>query len=221
MSTKRKNTPSGYGYESDFPTRLRELMENRSEISPLKRKVTQAELAKHLGVTRQAISAYTLGTSIPDIVKFKAIADFFKVSYAYLLGRTNIINEDYNSFAERTKLPPHTLSNILNICRYDIDAEAFSLLVDAPSFTTLLIALRSYLSIPNSGSCTPDMLVFIDSKVQAATNGAIKAVPAKLEKDIILMNAQRYLSDIFRYVDTIEEDRIKKEIEKENQQTKK
>ena len=81
MSTKRKNTPSGYGYESDFPTRLRELMENRSEISPLKRKVTQAELAKHLGVTRQAISAYTLGTSIPDIVKFKAIADFFKVSY--------------------------------------------------------------------------------------------------------------------------------------------
>lgn len=78
MSEKSKRNSENYGYDSPFPKRLRILMENRNDISPLKRSVTQAELARHLGITRQAVSAYALGTSVPDMLKFKTIADFFR-----------------------------------------------------------------------------------------------------------------------------------------------
>jgi len=47
-----------------------------------------------LGVTRQAISAWSLGISLPDIEKFGLIADFFGVSTEFLLGRTDVSKPD-------------------------------------------------------------------------------------------------------------------------------
>ena len=205
MGGDRKSEAVSYGYESDFPKRLRALMENKNNISPLKRKVTQAELAKHLGVTRQAVSAYTLGSSIPDILKFKAIADYFKVNYGYLLGSTTALTEEHKNFAELSKLAPGTLNEILQICKNPDDAISFMLLVDAPHFSDILIAIRSYLSINVPGPCPPDKLIAIDKQVREASGGTLKAVPAKLEKDIILMNAQRYLANLMEYLDKMTE----------------
>ena len=79
---------NAYDYNAAFPTRLRALLENSDGTSPLGRSVSQTELANEIGVTRQAISTYALGTSAPDIIKFKAIADFSHVSSDYLLGFT-------------------------------------------------------------------------------------------------------------------------------------
>lgn len=69
-------------YDGVLATRLRELM--------LEAKITQIELAKKLGITRQSISQYMDGTMLPNAEKLYLIADFFDVSSDYLLGRTNV-----------------------------------------------------------------------------------------------------------------------------------
>ena len=53
-------------------------------------KTTVAALARVLGVSRQAVSMYTGGTTIPNAEKLCAIADYFNVSADWLLGRTDI-----------------------------------------------------------------------------------------------------------------------------------
>ncbi len=201
MSTKRKNAASEYGYNSDFPERLRAMMENRNGISPLKRKVSQSELAKHLGITRQAVSSYTLGTSIPDMLKFKAIADFFGVNYGYLLGTTPIINEEHNRFIEKSHLAPSTLNAIIRLCAVPNDAVSFMLLVETLEFSELITALTAYWSINPSGAIDRNTLIDIDAKVRKMSGGSLRAVPAKLEKDILIMNAQRYLRDAVEQID--------------------
>lgn len=81
--------------EIPFAKRLRHLLQNEDNISPLERKVTQSELAEATGITRQALNAYTLGISAPDISRLCKIADFFGVSCEYLLGRTEAQNYEY------------------------------------------------------------------------------------------------------------------------------
>jgi len=85
MGRVKKNNYEN-GYYSSFATRLRELLGTPD--------VSQAKVAEYVGVTRQAISSYSLGTSVPDIEKFIMIADFFGVSTEYLLGRTEIKKAD-------------------------------------------------------------------------------------------------------------------------------
>ena len=73
-------------YTAPFATRLRELIDTS--------KIPQTALAEYIGVTRQAVSSYSLGTSLPDVEKFEKIANYFDVSTEYLLGRTEIKKAD-------------------------------------------------------------------------------------------------------------------------------
>ena len=82
----RSKTKTCLGYDMPFATRLRELID---EVG-----IPQSTLAEHIGVTRQAVSTYSLGTSVPDVEKFEDIADFFGVSTEYMLGRTDIKKAD-------------------------------------------------------------------------------------------------------------------------------
>ena len=82
----RSKTKTLPGYETPFATRLRGLIDKAG--------IPQSALAGRIGVTRQAISAYSLGVSVPDIEKFEGIADFFDVSTEYLLGRTDVKKAD-------------------------------------------------------------------------------------------------------------------------------
>ena len=76
----RASTKVEDGFNRPFAVRLRLLLE--------KYNISQKDLAEGLGVTRQAINTYTLGTTVPDIDRLVQIADFFNVSYDYLLGKT-------------------------------------------------------------------------------------------------------------------------------------
>ena len=49
-------------------------------------KLTQAELAKQLGITRSGVNAWEMGISVPSTQYVVEIAQFFKVSTDYLLG---------------------------------------------------------------------------------------------------------------------------------------
>ena len=84
MTKVKKNSVDEYN--TPFATALRELLDSSG--------ISQSVLADYIGVTRQAISSYSLGTSLPDIEKFEKIADYFRVSTEYLLGRTGIKKAD-------------------------------------------------------------------------------------------------------------------------------
>lgn len=66
------------GFNGIFAERLRDLMHKTA--------TTQAQLAKELSVSRQAISTYMDGSVLPNIQNFKKICIFFNVSSDYLLG---------------------------------------------------------------------------------------------------------------------------------------
>ena len=77
-------------FDSPFASKLRHLMSNNM----FKREITQIELANKIGVTRQVISQYANGNTIPNIDKLVLIADFFKVSADYLLGLSQGFSTD-------------------------------------------------------------------------------------------------------------------------------
>lgn len=54
--------------------------------------IIQEDLAKYLGITRPAYSAYESGKRTPDNTTLSRLADFFMVSTDYLLGRTDARN---------------------------------------------------------------------------------------------------------------------------------
>lgn len=96
-------------YNSEFASRLRYLMDRRE--------TNQQKLADFIGVTRQAVSAYTLGISLPDIEKFEKIACFFDVSTEYLLGRTEVMEMDIEkqAIARALQLSEEAIDRILDL----------------------------------------------------------------------------------------------------------
>lgn len=55
----------------------------------LRNNMTQEELGKLLGKTKNSISQYETGKREPDLETLKIISDYFTVSLDYLLGKTD------------------------------------------------------------------------------------------------------------------------------------
>lgn len=73
-------------YYAEFPSRLRYLIRvNHTTITAL---------AAQLGLSRQAVSLYTDGSTLPNAEKLGLIADYFQVSTDWLLGRTEVRSPD-------------------------------------------------------------------------------------------------------------------------------
>lgn len=64
-------------------------MKNRLKELRHEKNLSQTDIAKALGVTRQAISLYEKGDREPKIDTWQKLADFFKVPTEYLMGITN------------------------------------------------------------------------------------------------------------------------------------
>lgn len=67
-------------------------MELKMKLIQLRKKkgITQLELAEHLHVSRQAVSRWEVGASIPSIDNLKLLAETYNVSVEYLLnGKQN------------------------------------------------------------------------------------------------------------------------------------
>lgn len=50
------------------------------------RGLTQADLARHLGITRSSVNAWEMGVSLPSVQYVIELAKLFKVSTDYILG---------------------------------------------------------------------------------------------------------------------------------------
>lgn len=64
-------------------------MKNRLKELRHEKNLSQTDIAKALGVTRQAISLYEKSDREPKIDTWQKLADFFKVPTEYLMGITN------------------------------------------------------------------------------------------------------------------------------------
>ena len=76
-------------------------MQNRLKEIRQGKNLSQADIAKALGVTRQAISLYEKGDRELKLETWKKLADFFNVPIDYLLGiskdRSTLTIDDLNS----------------------------------------------------------------------------------------------------------------------------
>ena len=90
-------------------------------------KTTQAALAGVVGMTRQGIALYASGQTTPDIETFVKIADFFGVSYEYLLGKSNAKKRENVDIHERTGLSDDAIESLISLNHIINDSEGISL----------------------------------------------------------------------------------------------
>jgi transcriptional regulator with XRE-family HTH domain len=104
-------------------------MKHGERIAQLREKhsLTQEDLSNKLGITRASLSHYENNRREPDYNTIVNIANFFKVSIDYLMGRTdeihNYLDEDVREFVDSLELSEE---NIL---------EKFALTIDGKKLT--------------------------------------------------------------------------------------
>jgi transcriptional regulator with XRE-family HTH domain len=77
--------------------------------------ITQLDLAKHLGVTPQAVSGWERGEATPETDKLKAIGEFLNVDINWLLGRNATVSSHPSedaSYVRKTTLETFPRSEI-------------------------------------------------------------------------------------------------------------
>ena len=62
--------------------------------------LSQVELSKALGVTKQCVSNWENDNVVPSIEMLVKIADYFKVTTDYLLGRTQAVTIDVSGLTK-------------------------------------------------------------------------------------------------------------------------
>lgn len=83
----RKPNIENSRYNDPFPTKLRQLMDERG--------TRQEDLIDVLGVkNRQSVTGYRDGSTLPTIDKIVGLANYFDVSTDYLLGLTDVASPD-------------------------------------------------------------------------------------------------------------------------------
>lgn len=102
-------------------------MKNRIALLRTSRHYTQDELSSRLGISRAALSHYEKGRREPDYETLIKIADLFKVSLDYIMGRTDDptihLSEETRAFADGLELSDEQIM------------EKFSLTIDGKKLT--------------------------------------------------------------------------------------
>lgn len=63
---------------------------SRIKLLRLERKVTQKDIAEHIGVSSVSVQRFEYGSVRPSLDTLISLADFFDVSLDYLVGRSDV-----------------------------------------------------------------------------------------------------------------------------------
>ena len=78
----------------------------------LEKKMRQEDLAREIGISKSAIGMYERGEREPSLILLGEIADFFRVSADFLLGRSD--RASFLSNLRRNSDPPGSDGNLKN-----------------------------------------------------------------------------------------------------------
>ena len=100
-------TKKSFDYGDPFPSRFRNLIE--------KKRATLDALAAEFNTTRQTVSNWQNGVTVPDAVSICDIARYFGVTTDYLLGLTDVktIETNVRAVAEYTGLSEDAIKHYL------------------------------------------------------------------------------------------------------------
>lgn len=102
-----------------FPIRLKELRSNKG--------ISQAKLAKDLGVSVGAVGNWESGIRLPDAKTIQRIADYFNTTIDYLLGREEkktaqselpLSDELEAILSSCSNLSSEKLKTVLELCQF-------------------------------------------------------------------------------------------------------
>ena len=99
-------TKKSFDYKDPFPVRFRELIEKKG--------ATLDSLAAEFHTTRQTVSNWQNGATVPDAISICEIAKFFGVTTDYLLGLTDVktVETDLRAVSEYTGLSEDALRTL-------------------------------------------------------------------------------------------------------------
>ena len=124
-----------------FATRLRGLRTG-AELS-------QAALAKALGIVKSTLGLYETGDTVPDARTLCAIANYFEVSSDWLLGLSSVKerNADLQAICDYTGLTPQTIGTISGVKNFGYlmwkPVQFINYMVEHPKFRELARFLLS------------------------------------------------------------------------------
>jgi len=79
------------------------------------RNISQGDVSRGIGLTRQSISLYAAGKRSPDIITLNKLCDFFSVSADYLLGRTDFGKPENIKLVETLGLTDAAIAQLTHI----------------------------------------------------------------------------------------------------------
>lgn len=145
----RKKEPACETEKYIFPSRLRKLMAET--------KTTQRELAQAIGVRPQTVSLYAQGQSFPDVNGLAKIASYFCISADYLIGNSDLPNEDMTMQAihKITGLSAMAIGKLQDIFEENEKtafSDIISLLIEDSNAEYFLAAISELISYDFDGS---------------------------------------------------------------------
>jgi len=145
MKTQGEKNMVPDNYLLPFPRRFRLLIDET--------RVSQQEIADHVGVSRQAIAQWKDGKTNPDVYSFVKLAEFFKVPYEYLLGETDSKVRENMKLAEELKLSDGAINRLLDWASAEKEnksdvprSEILSDLLASSDFESFIDCVRKYIS---------------------------------------------------------------------------
>lgn len=118
-----------FGYNDPFPTRFRNLCDEWEK--------TRVELAEEFNVTRQTITNWQTGFTVPDSKNLRDIARYFGVTTDYILGLTEIKtlnNLDVREISDCTGLSEKAVQALKRLHNCNDESHEHKLLVGLTAF---------------------------------------------------------------------------------------
>lgn len=89
-----------------------DMIANKIKTLRIANNLTQAEVARHLGITRSSVNAWEMGISIPSTTCVISLAHLFRVSTDYILDM------EYESVLDISGLDDASVQILTNMLRY-------------------------------------------------------------------------------------------------------